>query len=151
MKRKPVVIEYTPKIGGTPVLPFVIDAYVSLRKDGNIEACDVPASGAEKAFYIRNKDRVVAVLSFFEEEEGKFLINMGFVAKAYRRRGYYGLLWKRLVQEARELEVASIVSLHKPSNNAILAFNEKVGRRIKYVCSEYIVPEADSNPGEQQG
>ena len=48
-------IRYIGKIQGSPVLPYVIDAYVSLRQAGNIEACDAPASGEEEAFYIENR------------------------------------------------------------------------------------------------
>src|ERR1035441_7474480 len=77
-----VKISYVQKIQGTPVLPFVIDAYVSLRQAGNIEACDCPASGDEEAFYIiNNRKKVVAVLSFFKSGEGAFTVNMGYVLK----------------------------------------------------------------------
>lgn len=137
---KPIEIQYVEKIQGTPVLPFVIDSYVSLRAAGNIEANDAPASGDEEAFYITNRrKRVVAVLSFFKSGHDSFTVNMGFVLKEYRNRGYYGLLWNRLVEEARERELKRIIGYHKSTNAAILGFNEKAGRRIKYICSEYIV------------
>jgi GNAT superfamily N-acetyltransferase len=131
-------IEYVQKIQGTVVLPFVIDAYVSLRQVGNIEACDCPASGDEEAFYIRNnRKKVVAVLSFFKSGEGSFTVNMGFVLKAYRSRGYYGALWQRLVEEGRKRGLKTIIGYHKGGNAAILGFNEKAGRKIKYICSEF--------------
>jgi hypothetical protein len=133
-------IEYVPKIEGTPVLPYVIDAYTSLRADGNIEACACPASGDEEAFYIRNNRKtVVAVLSFFKNRVNTITVNMGFVSARYRRRGYYRLLWKRLVEEATERGVKSIIGYHKPNNKAILAVNERLGRHIKYICSEFAV------------
>ena len=135
-----VKISYVPKIQGTPVLPFVIDAYVSLRQAGNIEACDCPASGDEEAFYVLNRRKaVVAVLSFFKSGEGAFTVNMGYVLKSYRGRGYYEILWNRLVEEGRERELKKIIGYHKGGNAAILGFNEKVGRVIKYICSEFIL------------
>lgn len=139
-------IEYVPKIESTPVLPFVIDAYVKLRTAGNIEACDCPASGDEEAFYIVNRSKkVVASLSFFPSADGTFFtVNMGFVLKSYRKKGYYAALWARLTEEARTRGMKRIIGYHKPGNAAILAFNERVGRKIKYVCSEYLV-EAASN------
>lgn len=130
-------ILYVHKINGTLVLPFVIDAYVSLRQAGNIEACDCPASGEEEAFYILNRrKRIVAVLSFFKSNDS-FTVNMGFILKPYRKRGYYGAPWIRLVEEARSRDLKRIIGYHKPGNAAILGFNEKVGRQIKYICSEY--------------
>lgn len=131
-------IEYVEKIQGTPVLPFIIDAYVSLREAGNIEAWDAPASGDEEAFYILNaKKKVVAVLSFFKSSDTGFTINMGFVLKPYRKRGYYVALWNRLVEEGRARGLKTITGYHKGGNTAILGFNEKVGRKIKYICSEF--------------
>ncbi len=135
-------IEYVPKIEGTLVLPYVIDAYVSLRSDGNIEACDCPASGSEEAFYIRNNRKsIVAVLSFFKSSESSITVNMGFVSKAYRKKGYYGALWFSLVDLASQRGVKKILGYHKPNNKAILSVNERLGRRVKYVCSEYVLPE----------
>ena len=131
-------IKYVPAIHGTLLLPFVIDAYVNLRQAGNIEACDCPASGLEEAFYIENqRHKLVAVLSFFKSGEGAFTVNMGFVLKPYRKRGYYRVLWNRLVEEGRERGMKKIVGYHKPGNDKILAFNERVGRKIKYICSEF--------------
>ena len=133
-------IEHVDKIEGTPVLPFVIDAYVALRKAGNIESQDCPATGDEEAFYIENRlHKVVASLSFFKPNETSFTVNMGYVLKAYRKRGYYGDLWRRLVEEARARGIKTIIGYHKPGNAAILGFNEKVGRKIKYICSEFVV------------
>lgn len=134
-------IRYVEKINGTPVLPYVIDAYISLRQAGNIEACDAPASGEEEAFYIENRlGKIVAVLSFFLSASGSFMtVNMGFVTKAYRKRGLYGDLWKRLVEESRGRKVKTIIGYHKASNAAILGVNERLGRKIKYICSEFTV------------
>jgi len=135
-----VEIKYVSKIQGSVVLPFVIDAYVSLRQVGNIEACDCPASGDEEAFYIENRrHKVVAVLSFFKSADDAFTINMGFVLKPYRKRGYYRALWERLVEEGRKRELKTIIGYHKPGNDKILAFNEHVGRAIKYICSEFVL------------
>jgi GNAT superfamily N-acetyltransferase len=135
-------IEYVQKIHGTPVLPYIIDAYVTLRKAGNIEAMDAPASGDEEAFFIQNRlKRIVGVCSFYQDET-KFVVNMGYVSKEYRKKGYYAALWERLVEEARKRNIKFIMGYHKPGNKAILAFNERVGRRIKYVCSEYTVEQA---------
>lgn len=134
-------IEYIQKVQGTPVLPFIIDAYTSLRTAGNIEAMDAPASGDEEAFYILNRlGRVVAVLSFYQEDT-KITVNMGFVDKKYRKKGYYLALWNRIVAEARKRGVKSILGYHKPGNKAILTFNERVRRHIKYICSEYQLEE----------
>lgn len=135
-------IRFVAKIQGTPVLPYVIDAYVSLRQAGNIEACDAPASGDEEAFYIENRvGKIVAVLSFFISPSGNyFTVNMGFVNKGYRKRGLYGDLWKRLVEEGKTRGVKTIIGYHKPGNDKILAFNASVGRKIKYVCTEYHLP-----------
>jgi GNAT superfamily N-acetyltransferase len=131
-------IEYIQKIEGTIVLPFVIDAYISLRQAGNIEACACPASGYEEALYILNRRKnIVAVLSFFKSKEGEFTVNMGFVLKPYRKRGYYGALWNRLVEEGRSRGLKRITGYHKPGNAALLGFNERVGRKIKYICSEF--------------
>lgn len=135
-------IKYVSKIQGTVVLPFVIDAYVSLRQVGNIEAYDCPASGDEEAFYIENRrHKVVAVLSFFKttEDASSFIINMGFVLKPYRKRGYYRALWERLIEEGRKRELKTIIGYHKPGNHNILAFNEHVGRAIKHICSEFVL------------
>jgi predicted GNAT family acetyltransferase len=131
-------IEYVQKVHGTPVLPYIVDAYVSLRSAGNIEAMDAPVSGEEEAFYIVNRlGKIVAVLSFFQTDDNKCTINMGYVSKQYRKKGYYAALWERLVTEARKREIKAIIGYHKPGNKAILGFNERVGRRIKYICSEY--------------
>jgi L-amino acid N-acyltransferase YncA len=64
---------------------------------------------------------------------------MGFVQKAYRGRGRYQQLWNRLVEEAHKRGIRKIIGYHKPGNAAILKFNEKVGRRVKYICSEFAV------------
>jgi len=133
-------ILYVPKIEGTSVLPFVIDAYTSLRAGGNIEACDAPATGDEEAFYILNRSKeIVAVLSFSKSTEREFTVNMGFVAASCRRRGYYAALWARLVEEAETRGIQRIMGYHKPANKKILAVNERLGRTIRYVCSEYNV------------
>jgi len=134
-------IEYVQKVEGTLVLPFIIDAYTSLRAAGNIEPMDVPVSGSEEGFYILNrKGSVVAVLSYYTDDN-HIIINMGYVDRRYRKKGYYAALWERLVAEARKRGVKSIKGYHKPGNKAILSFNEKVGRKIKYVCSEYTLEE----------
>lgn len=139
-------IEYVPRTHETCVIPFIIDAYTSLRRAGNIEAFDCPASGEEEAFYITNrKKKVVAVLSFFASSEKSFTVNMGFVLKAYRKKGHYAALWSRLVEEAQERGMTTIIGYHKPGNSAILAFNEKVGRKMKYICSHYPITHGDSN------
>jgi predicted GNAT family acetyltransferase len=137
-RRIPPKIDYVAKINCTPVMPFVIDAYVSLRQAGNIEACECPASGDEEAFYVRNRrGSIVAVLSFFKSGSSTMTVNMGFVLKRYRSRGYYGSLWDRLAAEGRERGLKSILGYHKPGNVAILGFNQRAGRTIKYVCSEF--------------
>ena len=133
-------IEFVSKIQGTNVLPFVIDAYVALRKTGDIEPNDVPASGTEEAFYIKVRGRIVSVLCFYESDEGEITVTMGFVLAPYRKRGHYSLLWSRLVQDSISRGVKSILGYHKPCNARILSFNDKVGRRIKFICSEYTVP-----------
>lgn len=131
-------IKYVKATEGTPVLPFIVDAYVSLRRAGNIDPQACPVSGAEEAFYVANRaGKVVAVLSFFESEPLVWTVNMGFVAKQYRRRGLYAVLWARLVAEARTRSITAVLGYHKPGNTDILAFNAKVGRKLKYVCSEY--------------
>jgi GNAT superfamily N-acetyltransferase len=138
-KRTPNVEQVT-AIQGTPVLPFIIDAYTALRRAGNIEPNDAPASGDEEAFYVTSRGKVIAVLSFFESvPDVAFTINMGFVAPAHRRKGLYALLWARLVAEATERHLERIIGYHKPTNGAILGFNERAGRKIKYVCSEYTI------------
>lgn len=132
-------ILYVEKVHSTPVLPYIVDAYVSLRSAGNIEAMDAPVSGEEEAFYIVNRlGKIVAVLSFFQEDK-RITVNMGFVSKQYRKKGYYAALWERVVAEARKRDVLTIIGYHKPGNKAILAFNERVGRHIKYICSEYVL------------
>lgn len=139
MKPKPI-IRHVPVTEGTPVLPFIVDAYVALRKARNIDAQACPVSGAEEAFYATNKaGKVVAVLSFFVSEPDTWTVNMGFVSKRYRRRGLYAVLWARLVAEARTRSIKTVLGYHKPGNTDILAFNAKVGRNLKYVCSEYTV------------
>lgn len=131
-------IQYISKVEGTPILPFIIDSYTSLRQAGNIEACEAPVSGAEEAFYIENRQhKVVAVLSFWKSTDDAFTVNMGFVLKPYRKKGYYRALWEKLVEEGRKRGLKRIIGYHKPGNSAILAFNEKVGRTLKYVCSEF--------------
>ena len=132
-------IQYVSRIDGTKVLPFIIDAYVALRKSGNIDAFDCPVSGKEESFYIENRrKRVVAVLSFFKEG-ADFVINMGFVDPAYRNRGMYRVLWNRLVEEGRSRNLDSILGYHKPGNDEILGVNKHFGRGVKYICSEYIL------------
>jgi GNAT superfamily N-acetyltransferase len=137
---KPPRIHFVSQINHTPVMPFVLDAYMTLRQVGNIEACDCPASGLEEAFYIVNRGgSIVAVLSFFLAKPGIFTVNMGFVSKRYRKRGYYEALWNRLVAEGRERGLKKIMGYHKPTNAAILGFNQRVGRVTKYVCSEFLL------------
>lgn len=139
---KQPTIEYVRQIDGTPAMPYVIDAYVSLRRAGNIEPWECPASGYEEAFYIVNRaKRVVAVLSFSESatSDGVITVNMGYVTKAYRKRGLYRLLWDRLVVEARKRKARAIGGFHKPGNAAILKFNDSVGRKTKYVYSEFVL------------
>jgi GNAT superfamily N-acetyltransferase len=133
-----MLIKYVQEIQGTNVLPFVIDSYVALREAGHIEAYDAPASGEEEAFYITNRlNKIVAVLSFFKSSSNTYTINMGFVLKPYRKKGYYRALWNRLVEEAKNKGIRKIIGYHKSTNAGILAFNDKVGRKIKYICTEY--------------
>jgi predicted GNAT family acetyltransferase len=133
-------IEYVEAINGTPVLPYIIDAYTSLREAGNIEPNDVPACGEEEAFYIRNRNKqIVAVLSFGVKSDNSIVVNMGFVSKRYRKRGYYLALWKRLVEEGQKRGCSHITGYHKPGNKAILGFNDRIGRKIKYICTEYVL------------
>jgi predicted GNAT family acetyltransferase len=134
-------IEYISRVEGTIVLPFIVDAYVYLRKSGNIEEKDCPVSGEEEAFYILNtRKKIVAVLSFYEDSTDKnFVINMGYVLERYRKKGYYRTLWNKLVEEGNKRGLKSIIGIHKPGNSDILKVNKKLGRRIKYICSEFLL------------
>jgi predicted GNAT family acetyltransferase len=127
-----------PRIDGTKVLPFIIDAYVSLRKSGHIDPLSCPVTGREEAFYIEIRGKVVATLSFARDDDS-FVVNMGFVLPPYRKQGMYRELWERLVVEARKRKLKAIVGYHAPGNMDILEFNKHLGRKVKYICSEYLL------------
>jgi GNAT superfamily N-acetyltransferase len=131
-------IEYVSRIDGTKALPFIIDAYTSLRKSGHIDELSCPVTGREEAFYLCNRGKVVAVLSFYRDDDS-FVVNMGFVLPRYRKQGLYRMLWERLVAEARKRKLRCILGYHAPENSDILGFNNSLGRKVKYICSEYVV------------
>lgn len=132
-------IEYVSRIDGTNITPFLLEAYMALRKSGHVDPLACPFSGREEAFYICNRRKnIVAVLSFARSDDS-FIVNMGFVLPAYRKRGYYRLLWERLVEEARKRKLKAIAGYHYPGNTDILEFNKKLGRTVKYTCSEYLL------------
>ena len=131
-------INYVSRIDGTKVLPFILEAYLALRKTGHIDALACPVTGREEAFYIETRGRVVAVLSFARDDDS-FVVNMGFVLPRYRKQGLYRRLWTRLVEEAKKRKLKAIVGYHAPGNTDILEFNKKLGRTVKYICSEYLL------------
>ena len=138
LRRNILNVEYVSRIDGTKVLPFIIDAYVSLRKSGHIDPLSCPVTGREEAFYLENRGRVVACLSFARDDDS-FVVNMGFVLPAHRKQGMYRTLWERLVVEARKRKLKAIVGYHAPGNTDILEFNKHLGRQTKYICSEYLL------------
>lgn len=81
-----------------------------------------------------------------QKEQHRIWLNLGYVYPDYRGRGIYTVLWRALVEKARELGVSYIDSGTSPLNTNMLKIAEHQGRREHAILLRYDLDK--SNPGE---
>jgi GNAT superfamily N-acetyltransferase len=115
----------------TPVSLFITKGWVELADAGHVDPNSILVGGSYPAVYAEERGKIIGAITYFGSEGDLSLnINMGYVLPKYRRRGVYTRMFEEIKTIGRERGFKWISTHTSPKNTAIVATNEKLGRRV---------------------
>ena len=130
-------VQHYEKINGTPAMPLAITAWKELMNrglSGNYIPNDI---GSTEALVVYDLDIVylpLGIMTFYNYGKDCLYIDAAYVTVP--GKGYYSIMWNRIIEIAKERKMKYICSWILPHNTRMRDIAKKQGRTEDLIISE---------------